>query len=695
MSDAAWSLQQDGDVLSLVFVLPGESVNVLRHENMAQLDELLDEAARRPVRALLVESGKSSGFIAGADIHAIAGLKDASKAEAAARTGQAVFAKLSALPFPSVALIHGACVGGGLELALACTLRVAAQEPGTQLALPEVQLGILPGFGGTQRLPALLGLLPALPLILTGKRLGARAARRLGLVDDVAPGEALRAAALRLLRSPRRFKRPRRGAFLETLLRFLPPLRQFVLSRARKGVLAKTHGLYPAPLKILDAVEAGYKAGGRRGYEVEARLLAELATSEASRSLVRLFLLAEKARDVEKRPALERAAVAGAGTMGAGIAGLFASSKIRTRLYDVHAPSLEKGMQGIAQRVRTRARRRGEGEVGGQTVLDRLEPTLELVGLGRTEVFLEAVLEKMEVKKSLFREVQKQLPAGAWLATNTSSLDLDEMAQALDDPTRLVGVHFFNPVHRMRLVEVVRAQKTAAEVVQAAKALVRQVGKVPVVVSNAPGFLVNRLLTPYLLEAEKLVEEGVTVTAVDRLAIEAGMPMGPLELLDEIGLDVARHVAETMQAAFPERFQPGGLVVRLVESGALGKKNGRGFYVYGRRRKVNSMLLRSSDGSRPTGSRDEWRDRLILPVVAEGLRCLDEGVIESEEDIDLAMQLGTGFQLPFGGPMRAAATRGMDEVHQALVRLEQSHGARFAPPEVLSNRIRSREKTEA
>lgn len=682
--NGAWQRIDEGSWVRLVLDLPGEKVNVLRRDNMQELRALLEDVARSDARAVTLESGKSGGFIAGADIQAIAHVTDPKEGEEAAVLGQEIFAVLEALPMPTVALIHGACVGGGLELALACDLRVASSDPSTQLGLPEVMLGILPGFGGTQRLPRLLGLVSSLPLLLTGKLLAPRAALAAGLVDAVVEPLALRAAAERLVSDGGSRRKPRRGRLLECLLRWLPPLRWWVLQRARKSVLHKTGGNYPAPLAILDAVEAGYARRRKAAFAAEARLLGELIVSPVSKNLVRLFKLSEEARSVaEGAPPIERAMVVGAGTMGAGIATLFAGSGVRTRWFDASGPALAAGMQKATDALTRKGKKRG-GSAAVQALLDRLEPTTTLAGLGRQQLFLEAVIEDMAVKQELLAAAEAGLPEDAILATNTSSLDLDEMASALADPSRLVGIHFFHPVHRMRLVEIVRGAHTSPESVEAARALVRRLGKVPIVVGNAAGFLVNRLLTPYLLEAEQLVHEGYSVQDIDRGMRRAGMPMGPFELLDEVGLDVATYVSGTMQAAFPERFPSAGVVGRLRERGCLGKKSGSGFYRYGKKRRVNPLVENPAPKQYEAGPVEE---RLILPVVAEGLRCIDEGIVPGEDTVDLGMLLGTGFLLPDGGPMNWARKEGWRNIHAGLVRLQQVHGERFAVPAGLDQRL--------
>jgi 3-hydroxyacyl-CoA dehydrogenase/enoyl-CoA hydratase/3-hydroxybutyryl-CoA epimerase len=683
---SAFSLAERDGVLVLRFDRPDQKVNLLDGPTLDELEQRLDEiATRRDAKALLIESGKPGTFIAGADVRLFASIADAATGEAAARRGQAVFAKLAALPMPAVALIHGACVGGGLELSLACRARVASDDPATKLGLPEVQLGILPGFGGTQRLPALVGLLAALPLLLTGRRLGGKAARRIGLVDEVAPRERLREAALRVVaRAPKRRLPSALANVVESLVRSFPPARRFILERARRSVRARAGDRYPAPLRILDAVEAGYAARARdgglgtAGFEVEARLLGELLTGTVARNLVRLYLLSESAPgDKDDARAIERAFVAGAGQMGAGIAALFAGAGVRTRLHDAAGAALARG----TAKARELLRRRFKDDVrAARAAIDRLDPSPGQDGLARCDVVLEAVLEKLDLKQKLFAELEPKVPESTLLATNTSSLDLDALAGGLARKERFVGLHFFHPTESMRLVEVVRAAATSEPATARACAIAKRLGKVPVVVANRPGFLVNRLLSPYLLEAERLVGEGVPIPALDRAMRQAGMPMGPIELLDEVGLDVALAVGAILRAGFPDRPEPfaeAGLVRRLVAAGQLGKKSGRGFYLHGRRRVPAPEFRRRA--ARPMDAAD-WVDRLVLPVVAEAFRCLDERIVASGDELDLAMCLGAGFLVADGGPIRFARARGLPSVVAALDRLAERHGRRFAAP---------------
>jgi len=690
---SAFSLSEADGVLTLRFDLPGEKVNLLTLATMDEFELRLEEVARRrDAKALLIESGKPGSFIAGADLRAFAELADVAAAEAASRRGQSVFARLEALPMATVALIHGACVGGGLELALACRHRVASDDPATKLGLPEVQLGILPGFGGTQRLPAVVGLVASLPLLLTGRRLAARAARRIGLVDALAPPERLREAALAVVAAPpRRGPRSWSGRAVEAALRTLPPLRRLLFSKARRQVVARAGDVYPAPLRILDAVAASCDSRRETGFAVESRLLGELLTGPVSRNLVRLFLLAERAPgEKEATRTIERAFVAGAGQMGAAIASLFAGAGIGTRLHDAAPAALARGVGKARELLRKRFR---DDDAAARAAIDRLDPSIGRHGLKACDVALEAIVEVADAKRRLLAELEANLPDHALLLTNTSSLDLDELGKGLARSDRLVGLHFFHPAETMRLVEVVRGRGTSEEAVALACSLARRLGKVPVVVANRPGFLVNRLLTPYLLEGERLVGEGAPIAALDRALRAAGMPMGPIELLDEVGLDVALHVGGVMGAAFPERFGEVGLVRQLVAEGALGRKSGRGFYLHRARRRPEPRFARPAAAAAAAGSGGpsasasstelQWVERLLLPVVAEAWRCLDERVVAGEDELDLAMMLGAGFLVPHGGPTRFARGRGLAAIVAGLERLEARHGARFAVPDAL------------
>ena len=687
---AAFTLARDGDLLVLRFDLPDSKVNLLRRDTMDELAQRLDEARTMAgARALMIESGKPATFIAGADVNAIADLADAATAEAAARRGQAIFAQLEALPFPTVAAIHGACVGGGLELALACTHRVASNDPATRLGLPEVLLGIVPGFGGTQRLPRTIGLVAALPLILTGRLLTARASRRIGLVDAVAPKEALRDAARRVVAAGQRRRPPARGAWLiERAIRAIGPLRRRILAKAAAEVRRKAGDLFPAPPRILAAIAVGYDLPRDEGFRFEARELGALATGPVSRSLVRLFQLSERAKagGEEAAASLERAFVAGAGQMGAAIAAQLAGAGLRVRLHDPVAAALARGRKRAAE---TLARRFRDDPARAQAAVDRLEATGERTGLAHCDLVLEAVVEDLEVKRALFADLEARAGPATILATNTSSLDVDAIARGLARPARFVGVHFFHPVESMRLVEVVCGAATDERTVAAACALARRLGKTPVVVGNRPGFLVNRVLAPYLLEAERLVDEGAPVATLDRSLRAAGMAMGPIELLDEVGLDVAARAGDVMRAAFPDRLADVGLVRRLALEGRLGKKGGRGFYVYAKngsgRTPDPELRTRVAAGSLPADPQtvDAWVDRLLHLLAAESWRCLEEGVAASEDDVDLALQLGAGVLIAHGGPVRWARARGLPAVVARLEELARLRGGRFAPPELL------------
>ena len=686
----------------IVFDDPSRSQNVLTAEVMRRLDAAVAEAenavARGVLRALLVKSGKPRSFIAGADIEAIAAVTDARTGAQAARTGQAVFSRLAALSVPTVAMVRGVCLGGGTELALACDWRVADDDSGTRLGLPEVQLGILPAWGGTTRLPRLVGLRAALGLVLSGKPASASKAARIGLVDQVFPLEQFEyrswAFALDLAdgaalgrRTPRR-RTPRRRSLLAWFLDGTPPGRAMVLRAARKQVLKRTGGRYPAPLIVLDVVRRSRGQSVAAGLELEARAAGELLVSSACRNLIFLFGLRERAR---KGPwakggdatRVKRLAVIGAGVMGGGIAQLAAYRDIPTRMKDIrheavlgglaHARSLFDGA------VKRRKLRRREAE----RKMALVSGGLDYAGVGQAGLVVEAVVEQIDVKQAVLVETEAEMAADAVLATNTSSLSVDQLALALSRPQQFAGMHFFNPVHRMPLVEVVRGKATHPDTVETVAALAVRLGKVPVVTRDGPGFLVNRILGACLNEAGHMLAEGMDAQAVDRAWTGFGMPMGPYRLIDEVGIDVAAHAGATLGQAFGERMAPARALVSLAKSGRLGRKGGRGFYLYknGKQQGLDPDVYGDMGlGAPRSGVRaEDIVERLGLAMVNEAGRVLEDGIVASAADVDLGMVMGTGFPPFRGGLLKYADDRGARDVLASLKALHERFGARFEP----------------
>jgi 3-hydroxyacyl-CoA dehydrogenase / enoyl-CoA hydratase / 3-hydroxybutyryl-CoA epimerase len=698
---AALTLDVEGDgVAWLVFDRPDARVNILSGAVLARLDELLGEieagARAGRIRAVVVRSGKDGRFIAGADVNEIASVMDASEAAAGAAQGQAVFRRLDLLPVPTVAAVDGTCLGGGTELILACDARIASDRPETKIGLPEIRLGIIPGFGGTTRLPRIIGLSDALGMILTGKAVSARKAQRTGLVSErIHPAvlyDRARALALELADGaplPRR-----RRSLLKRALDRTPIGRRLVLRQARKQVLRETKGHYPAPLAALTVLRRSARLPLDAALAIEAETVGRLVATDVSKNLIHVFHLLESAKKagppgVAAR-ATDRVAVLGAGVMGGGIAQLLAYRDIDVRLKDINADALGLGLSH-ARRMFERLVSRGRLEKrDAERHMDAIAPTLEYSGFGTVDVVIEAVVERLDVKQQVLREAESNVRPGCVLATNTSSLSVTEMQSSLQRPGDLVGMHFFNPVHRMPLVEVIRGAHSSDEAVATVVALARRLEKTPVIMRDGPGFLVNRLLAPYLNEAGWLLSEGASIEGVDRVLRRFGMPMGPLRLLDEVGLDVAGHAGAVMHGAFGERLTPPAAITGLAGTGLLGRKGSRGFYVYeqDRERGENAAiypLLGLPDRRKPVDEEDVL-DRTLLAMVNEAARALADGIVDDAGAVDLAMITGTGFPPFRGGLLRWADTLGMQAVLQRLEGLEARHGARFEPAALVRER---------
>lgn len=690
-------------VATVTFDLPGEKVNILRPEVVRYFEKILEEIEGKAsgLRGVIIVSGKEQNFIAGADIDVIASVKSPEEGRKLAEQGQRVFDRLEALPLPVVAAIHGACLGGGLELALACTWRAASVSSRTFLGLPETRLGILPGFGGTQRLPALVGLGESLAMITSGARVFPKRALRIGLVDEVTVREHLLDAAMALLaRGPRR-KEGRGPRSLSDRLRGLlfesnRYGRKILFDRARKEVHKRVGGHYPAPLAAVDAVEEGRTHGMWRGLEREAVLLGELAVTPVCKNLIHVFRVREKAARVDRLPAgrIARIAVIGAGVMGGGIAALAVEKGVRTRIVDLSPRALGGALRAVEEEVGKTQARGILPDAESSWVPARISYDTEMRGLGGIDLVVEAVAERMDVKKSVLAEVAAALPDDALIVSNTSSLSITEMAEATGNPGRVAGLHFFNPVDRMALVEVVRGEKTSDSTTAEVRAFAGRLGKIPIVVRDRPGFLVNRLLLPYLIEGVRLLEEGVALERIDRELEEFGMPLGPFALLDMVGIDIASHAAANLRTGLGDRFQPSGLLTVMVEAQRLGKKTGRGFYFYGSRgeRRRDSGLerfLSIGAGEEALLPSADIVDRLLLSMVNEASLCLEEGVVESPETVDAGMILGAGFPPFTGGLLRYADSRGLPEIAGRLEGLAATTGAGFAPSRMIKDLVKA------
>ncbi len=663
---------------------PARKVNLLDSASLDAFRRALAAVKLRTAapRALILVSAKEGQFIAGADVTEFDRIETPADGEAKTRDAQQLFEEYAQLPYPTVAAIDGPCLGGGTELALAFRYRIASDNRSTSIGLPEVKLGILPGFGGSQRLPRLVGFVQAMTLILSGRALDPFRARAIGLVDDVLPKERFARRAVdwteSLLANSRSLRR-RGQPFIHRVLQAIPPFRAFALSQARKAVERQTNGHYPAPFEIIRVLGATY---GRRladGLRIERKAVARLLFTPESINLRRLFMLGEEAK--RNPPATEArrvdsAAVLGAGVMGGEIAYLLSQSDVHVRLRDLKPDPILHSLAHAQSLFHREVSRRRLTKAEERRAMARIEPTLDLSGLKRIDFVLEAVVEDLSVKQTLFREVEAQVPETCVLATNTSSLSVRAIARGLKRPGRVVGMHFFNPAARMPLVEIIRGDGTERDALDTVIALARRLKKTPILVNDAPGFLVNRVLMPYLSEAVGLVERGQAIRTIDAELRRFGMPLGPLELLDEIGLDVARKVARVLEEAFGGRMASIGLIERLVAAGALGKKSGLGFYRYekGERREINPTLRTVSTSAAPTAA-PEIRDRLVDAMVNEAALALDEGVVARPEDVDLAMVFGTGFPPFRGGLFRYADAVGIAGIVERLARRQQEGAA--------------------
>lgn len=686
----------------------GESVNTI---SKALRDELSDVLARlgsdAGVRAVVLISGKPESFIAGADISEFASLESRAAAEHLVREGQALIGRLAALGKPVVAAIHGACLGGGLEAALACTYRVATDHPRTALGLPEVQLGVIPAAGGCQRLPRLIGVRAALDIILAGKTVPASRALRIGIVDELVHPAILDTvadvAARRLATGWRPAKRP---AGLAGLLLDRNPIgRAIVFATARRTLRAKTGGQYPAPPAALDAVATGLRRGVAAGLDREATAFADLAVGDVSRKLVQIFfattaLKKDKGVDGTAPPArtVRAVGVVGSGFMGSAIAGVaVAQAGVDVRMRDADVARVARGVVAAQAVLRERLGRRRitRFEFRRQTAL--LSGGADWSGFRRADLVIEAVFEDLAVKHAVFRDLEGNTREDCVLASNTSTIPIARIAEAVQHSGRVIGMHFFSPVDRMPLLEVIVAPRTSAEATVTAVAFGRRMGKTVIVVKDSPGFWVNRILAPYINEAAKLVEEGVDVETVDRVMRRFGFPVGPLTLLDEVGLDVGNKASGVLHQAFGDRMSPIGGMQRLLEAGYLGRKNGRGFYRYerGRRRGVDPEVYRHVRG---TGERrgpvpeGEVEARLVYVMLNEAARAVDEGVVRSPRDGDIGAVYGIGYPPFRGGPLRYLDDIGAARAVETLVRLSRAYGSRFEPAPRLTRMASSAER---
>lgn len=667
------------DICLLSFDAPGQKANILSAPFLKELDHHLSALETSPPKGLIIQSRKPNIFLAGADLNAMVEAKQ-DEIPNLIRQGQELFDRLEALPLPKVVLINGACLGGGLELSLAADWRIASFDKSTRLGLPEVNLGLLPAWGGCTRLPKLIGYPRATSAILSGKIHNARQAKSVGLVDEIVHKENLLEAAKRFLAKGRRKQKFR--------MVNVPPVPQFLAARIKGPLRKKTQGNYPAPLAALSVITKGMSVDHNSSLQNENEEFTKLHASPAHESLLRLHFMTEKAKKnpgyvVEEAPGkIKSAVVLGGGIMGSGIAHWLSSRGIRVVLKDVFPDTLAQGMAHIRKLYAKAVKNKIMTEVEARQGIDRITPVTGDISYKGVDLVIEAIVENLALKRKVFSEIEELVSPDTLLATNTSALPISEIGKDLKDPSRLVGLHFFNPVLKMPLLEIVETEASSKESIAQAFAFAHQIGKTPVLAKDRPGFLVNRILIPYLMEALQLFETGESVKRIDDLMLKFGMPMGPLRLMDEIGLDTAMHVANFLSDKLPRSGPIPSILSQMVDAGFLGKKNGKGFYTYSnksKRPKPNPELKQLGWKLQRGRPWQNLLDRMVFSMVNEAARCLYEGVSKAAVDIDLAMVMGAGWCPHLGGPLHYAERMGFDKVAATMRDLARKDRPHFFP----------------
>lgn len=687
-------------IANLTFDLPGEKVNTLSFERLEEFNDIIETLEKdSSVKALVIRSPKPGVFIAGADLKSFdAVFKDPSIAEQVIVRGHEVFNKLSDLPFPTIALINGVCLGGGLELALACDYRVVTDHPKVSIGLPEVTLGIMPGWGGTQRLPRLVGIEQGLKLILSGKGVDGKKAYKLKLADAIYAHEFVEDRFPEFLdkvlsaRGREEIDNRRKlGGFHYWLMEKNPLGRAVLFHFARKNVLSKTKGLYPAPIVALETVEKSYNKPLKEGLEIEIDEFLEAVPTKFQNaiSLISLFFANE---ELKKDPGLHSdvkpkkvnfGGVIGAGTMGAGIAWLFSYRDIPVRFKDINWEAVGKGYKAAHDIYKKLLKIRRVKPYQVQRKFQMLSGTIDYSGFHRSDIVIEAATENLELKHQIFEELENVLSKDAVIASNTSSLSIAEMSKHMKHPERFLGMHFFNPPNRMPLVEIVAGEKTSPEAIATAVELCKRFKKVPLIVRDCPGFLVNRIFVMAANEASWMLQEGIEMDRLEHVITKFGMPMGPCTLADEVGIDVGHKVFSVFYEAYGERMAPPEINKAMFEAGFYGKKSGKGYFLYNGKKKGPNpevqKLLEKINTPKVTMSDEEIIDRFVLGMINEGARCLEEGIVDSPMYVDMGLIYGIGFPPFRAGLLRYADSLGVKNVVQKLNKLASRYGARFEP----------------
>jgi 3-hydroxyacyl-CoA dehydrogenase / enoyl-CoA hydratase / 3-hydroxybutyryl-CoA epimerase len=686
------------DILVVTMDRPGAPLNTLSPSLIGEFEGMLLRVNEDTlIKAVVLISGKPDSFIAGADIEQFLEIVTAAEAERTSRMGQDLLDRLEKLRAPVVAAIHGACLGGGLEVALACRYRICTDHPKTTLGQPEVQLGLIPGIGGTQRLPRRVGLQAALDMILTGRSVRPKRAVQMGLVDEMVHPAILfeialdraRGLAAGTLQAPRRRSRGATSLLLEQN----PVGRGVVFKKARESVMEKTHGHYPAPLAALSAIQAGYARGFDEGLREEARLFGEMAMTDVSRQLVFIFFAGNA---LKKDPGVDPPApvprdvhklgVLGAGFMGAGVASIAAQQDTLVRFKDTDTARVGKGLASIHGVLQERLTRRQITKQQFQDYMSLVGGTIDYSGFESVDLVIEAVFEDLALKHRVLEEVEPIIDSSAVYASNTSTIPITRIAEAARHPERVLGMHFFSPVHRMPLLEVIVTPVTSPEATVSAVAYGKKLGKTVIVVNDGPGFYTTRTLSAYMNEAGRLLDEGASIESVDNALVEFGFPVGPITLLDEVGIDVGGKVGLVLVEAFGERMAPSEAMTRVVGAGRTGRKGRNGFYRYddaGQKGRVDESVYDLIGGERRPISSDEIVQRCVLAMVNEAVLCLEEGVLRSPRDGDIGAVFGIGFPPFRGGPFRYVDSETAEKIVEQLEDLNARFPSRFAPAALL------------
>jgi 3-hydroxyacyl-CoA dehydrogenase/enoyl-CoA hydratase/3-hydroxybutyryl-CoA epimerase len=696
-----FSLEKNDGLGIVTMDIDGLPQNVLNEKVGLEFESIIDDIETdSSLSALIFRSGKADCFVAGADISMLQEIETFEQARDSCKLLHALFQRVADLKITTVAAIEGVCLGGGLELALVFDYRVASSAKSTRIGVPEVQLGVLPGGGGTTRLPRMISLPTALDMILTGKQLNAKRALNAGLVDKVVLPSALLASAKVYAAKG---KPQRKHSFSDRVMRF-GPVRNFVISKARTQALKMTKGKYPAPLKILDVINSGLGTSMEKALDLEAQGFGELLMSPESKQLVNIFFaVTELKKDTgvdsdEQARQINDVGVLGAGLMGAGISYVnIDKAKVTTRLKDINYDGLASGIAYVGKIIDKKLARKRINVIQRQSTMSRLTGTIDYRGFKNSDVVIEAVFESLELKQRMVADIEALGgDTETIFASNTSAIPIDAIASKAKYPERIIGMHYFSPVEKMPLLEIINGSKTAEWATATAVELGKKQGKTVIVVNDGPGFYTTRVLVPYNMEAVRLLLEGVSIEEVDAALEAFGMPVGPIKLMDEVGIDVGAHIVETLNQAFGDRIPLIEGVERVLNDDRQGKKNGRGFYDYSEKSKGKKVdrsiyqIMGVSNAGRTELSRVEITERILLTMLNEAAYCLGEGILRSARDGDIGAIFGLGFPPFLGGPFRYMDTLGADVVVEKLEALKSLHGERFTPAPILIDLVKSK-----